>query len=226
MLTNDSQALHKSITAQIAPIDETYKLKLHALIPENKTPKISALACQKRANEFYTGRWCAAMCIYKITNGFNTPQINQDRSPQWPPNIIGSISHSNKTAIAIVGCTDNTLALGVDIQSQIEKKEIFEIKHLILSSIELKRYPDLFRDQLFDIFFSAKETLFKALYPLSLDFFEHKDAEIVSINKSSSTLNIKLLRNLKSSWNRDQIFTIKYSKIANEVVTWLFIENY
>jgi len=210
---------------QIAFIDASYEQKLRQLIPEDKIPKVNIRACQKRKDEFYTGRWCAAICIHKKTNRFDVPQINQDRSPKWPTNLIGSISHSNKIAIAATEYSHNALAIGIDIQAPIAEQELLAIQDLILSPIELKRFPDLIHHQLFDLFFSAKETLFKALYPSCLEFFEHKDAEIISTNKTNSTLDIKLLRNLKTIWKKDQIFTINYGMMSNEVVTWLLIEK-
>jgi len=210
---------------QTAFINACYEQKLRQLIPENRIPKISLRACQKRKDEFYTGRWCAAICIHKKTNVFDVPQINQDRSPKWPPNLIGSISHSNKIAIAVTEYSHKALAIGIDIQAPIPVKELLAIQHLILSPIELKRFPNLIHNQLFDLFFSAKETLFKALYPLCLEFFEHMDAEIISTNRENSTLDIKLLRNLNKIWKKNQIFTINYGTMSNEVITWLLIEK-
>ena len=136
---------------------------------------------------------------------------------------MGSISHSENKAIAIVSGVEECLGLGVDIQDYILPSERDSIVNLILNAQEQFICQEMPSDISFDIFFSAKESLYKALYPRSLDLFEHMDVEIIRVNESNSTLELRLLRNLKAYWLKGQTFTIHYIVASGYVLTWMYI---
>jgi enterobactin synthetase component D len=189
-------------------------------------PVLSDRAVEKRTSEFYAGRWCATQAIYKKNSLYLTPKINDDRSPLWPVNFVGSISHSKDKAIAVVSSSDEYIGLGVDIQDEISIGEQLDISDLILSDDEAMLCRKIKVNMAFEAFFSAKESIYKALYPSCLDMFEHKDVEIVSVNEHSSSFEIRLLRDLKVSWSKGQVFIVQYFIAQTYVLTWLSLDKF
>ena len=214
--------LPKGVAWAATIFPQNHKEKLLSLRVE--LPLLSDRAVEKRRNEFYAGRWCAAQAIYQKQGRYLTPKINADRSPLWPDGIVGSISHSQDKAISVVSSTDKCAGLGIDIQSEISSGERNDISDLILNADETELCRNLTIHKPFDVFFSAKESLYKALYPSCLDFFEHKDVEIVNVNEHNYTLEIRLLRDLKTCWFKGQVFTVRYFTAQTYVLTWAYLD--
>ncbi|CAI3954131.1 4'-phosphopantetheinyl transferase EntD (siderophore biosynthesis) (EntD) (PDB:4QJK) [Commensalibacter communis] len=117
----------------------------------------------KRQAEYLSGRFCCKI-IFDYLNDSNQVLSNHDKSPLWPKGFVGSISHTDKNAIAIM--TRNVLCkLGIDIE-YFDKKKILNYEHLISNyeMLLLKSHNISYKLSLL-ISFSAKESLFKALYP-------------------------------------------------------------
>ena len=186
---------------------------------------LSTAACTKRKNEFYSGRWCASQCLIQKNESNLVVQIGEDRAPIWPVGIIGSISHSDRLAAALLDENTDSLAIGLDIQPVSPQTLAQDLKNIILHPLEIKRFEHQFSAKLFDLIFSAKETLFKALYPSCSIFFDHQDAQVFNIDSTQNTLQISLLRSLGSHWYKNQIFDINFDYISSELVTWLYIKT-
>ena len=68
-----------------------------------QNPPSFGKACLKRKCEFIAGRLCAkqALAEHKV---FEYQLINKaDRSPEWPENMVGSITHTHNFAAAAIG---------------------------------------------------------------------------------------------------------------------------
>lgn len=185
---------------------------------------LSTSACTKRKNEFYSGRWSAIQCLAKKNASNLSIQIGEDRAPIWPMGIIGSISHSDQLAATLLDENTYCLAIGLDIQPISSQTLAQNLKNFILHPLEIKRFGHQFNARLFDLIFSAKETLFKALYPSCSIFFDHQEAEVFKIDPSQNTLQIRLLRSLGSCWHKNQTFVVNFDYISGELITWLYIK--
>jgi len=221
-LSSALNKLPKEIEWAATVFPQNHKEKLLSMKVE--LPLLSDRAVEKRKNEFYAGRWCAAQAIYQKSRCYLTPKINVDRSPLWPVGIVGSISHSKDKAISVVTSSDKYVGLGIDIQDEISIGEQVDISDLILSAGEAKLCRSLTTYKAFEVFFSAKESIYKALYPSCRDLFEHKDVEIVKVNEHDLTLEICLLRDLKTSWFKGQVFTVQYFTSQTYVLTWVCLD--
>jgi enterobactin synthetase component D len=185
---------------------------------------LSSVACTKRKNEFYSGRWCAIQCLIQKNKSNFAIQMGEDRSPIWPEGIIGSISHSNRLAAALLDESAYCLAIGLDIQPTSAQTLAQDLKNIILHPLEITRFEFQYNARLFDLIFSAKESLFKALYPSCCIFFDHQDAEVFKIDSTQNTLKIRLLRPLGNCWYKNQVFDVNFDYISGELVTWLHIK--
>jgi enterobactin synthetase component D len=152
-------------------------------------PRSLASAASKRRREFAAGRQCAYTALRRAGCAIgNWPSIGQDRLPVWPHGWLGSISHTEKGAVAVVGRKDMLTLLGIDIELLQEDQRWEEVRHLIVSDDELTVLGSLAVAKATCLAFSAKESLFKALYPSVRCFKDFTAARIVSFGPASLEL--------------------------------------
>jgi len=94
-------------------------------------------------------------------------------APLWPKGIVGSLAHDSRVAIAAVGRSHDVTALGVDIEPA--EKLPFELALIATPRERLKISSHWYIGPLL---FTAKEAVYKAVYPLDNVFLEHHDVEI------------------------------------------------
>ena len=140
-----------------------------------------ANAVLSRRSEFFAGRACARKAMRDL--GFRPAAIGvrPDRSPIWPPGMIGSISHCKTVCLAAVARqTDEMLSIGLDIEPDGPLPE--DLWNTICTADErklLSELPENRRARRALRIFMAKESAYKAQHPLTQEFFEFEDLEIV-----------------------------------------------
>jgi len=173
---------------------------------------------KKRQAEYLAGRYTSRLGLraLNVTDDFIVKSRN--RAPIWPKNIVGSISHTSTKALAAIGLKGDFQYVGVDIESIITKSDYINILDLILVKTEhkwLTRNKELW----LTIIFSAKESLFKALYPLVNIYFDFVDAEMIDIDVEEGTFTLKLLKSLDDRFRSGAAFKGKYTQLDGSVVT-------
>ena len=156
----------------------------------------------KRQAEFLAGRLCARAALQQLDNLDCVPAIGEDRAPVWPQHISGSITHSNGHAAAIVGHKAQWRGLGMDLENVLSLERAERLAGEILTAAELQRMAMLPREQhalLVTLTFSAKESLFKALYPIVQKRFYFEHAEVLEWS-ASGQLRLRLLTDLSEEW--------------------------
>lgn len=165
-------------------------------------------AIPKRNAEYLIGRLCAKKALADL-NIDDYPLINPDKSPQWPALSCGSISHSKQLAAAIVALKSHWQGLGLDIEYLLTKPRSEKLLSTIVNQQERQLVDDdisLFTT----LAFSIKESLFKALYPLTGKRFYFENAEIINWNKQG-TVTLKLLIDLSEKWQKGTLIKGQYS---------------
>ncbi|MCT8959999.1 4'-phosphopantetheinyl transferase family protein [Pseudomonas veronii] len=156
----------------------------------------------KRQAEFLAGRLCARAALQQLDNLDCVPAIGEDRAPVWPPHISGSITHSSGHAAAIVGHKAQWRGLGMDLENVLSLERAERLAGEILTADELQRMARLPREQhaqLVTLTFSAKESLFKALYPIVQKRFYFEHAEVVEWSEHGQ-VRLRLLTELSGEW--------------------------
>ena len=156
----------------------------------------------KRQAEFLAGRLCARAALQQLNNLDCVPAIGEDRAPVWPPHISGSITHSSGHAAAIVGHKAQWRGLGMDLENVLSLERAERLAGEILTADELQRMARLPREQharLVTLTFSAKESLFKALYPIVQKRFYFEHAEVVEWSEHGQ-MRLRLLTELSGEW--------------------------
>jgi 4'-phosphopantetheinyl transferase EntD len=148
-----------------------------ALHPEEA--RAIAAAAPKRQREFAAGRLCARRALGRLgVSGF--PLLaGPDRAPHWPPGVVGSISHTDRYAIAVVAPRASYRSVGVDAEPDEPLEE--DLWAAICTGRELRwleAQPSPERGRLARLIFSAKESFYKLQFPLTGAMLEFGDVRI------------------------------------------------
>jgi len=147
------------------------------LVPLPAEESIIARAVAKRRKEFITARACARVALGEL--GIDPAPIMRGEKdmPLWPDGVVGSITHTAGYRAAIVAYGMAIRSLGIDA----EPHEPLPDGVLDLTSIEAERDvlatrpAGLHWDRLL---FCAKETTYKAWFPLTRRWLGFEDAHI------------------------------------------------
>lgn len=151
-------------------------------------------AVEKRMREFTTARMCARAALQRL--GFPAGPIpsGERGEPLWPAGVVGSITHCDGYRACAVGRSSEIVTVGIDAEpnaplpdgllEDIARPE--ELPSLRRLGWEL---PNVHWDRLE---FSAKETVYKAWFPLAKRWLGFDDAVIV-FDPAAGTFTARLL---------------------------------
>jgi enterobactin synthetase component D len=181
-------------------------------------PEALSRAVPKRRAEFVAGRLLAH--LGQVHLGV-TPQaigVSKMRAPQWPPGLTGSLTHSsNRAAIWLSRSSD--VSLGIDLEMRLQGNGLRAVRKRVLDVTELAVLgPD---PMAATIAFSAKESLFKALYPRVQRSFGFDAARVVSL--SANRLSLALTADLNPTLRADRRFDIAVERRDGAALTWLCV---
>lgn len=146
-------------------------------------------AIHRRQKEFSAGRAAAREAMRRLGRTTASVPMQDDRSPRWPTDLVGSISHSHATCISIVAAKSHWQSVGVDVEPDQDLPH--ELWGLIGHPNELRQasvLPDAVRGRWMMRIFSAKEAYYKWVYPQTRQMLEFLDVEIVMSPTLESTV--------------------------------------
>jgi enterobactin synthetase component D len=162
----------------------------------------------KRKAEYIAGRYCALKILNSL--GITAYNIfsNEDRSPIWPRNVLGSITHANNYVSVSISNDSNLFGLGRDSEYIFSKVHTKEVGLSIAQNKELNYFKGFSEEEFFTLVYSAKESLFKAIYPATKCFFNFDDMEMTYLDHK--TFKIKPKKLLNKFFKPGQIFIGSY----------------
>jgi enterobactin synthetase component D len=173
----------------------------------------------KRRIEFMAGRICAARSLREMGVIAEFPLPVKDRLPVWPSGVLGSISHCATMAVAMTARRIRYCALGIDVESLIAPDVALEIQQCICCDEELismgKHIPC--QVQSLTLLFSAKEALYKALFPLVRQFKDFHAAELCNFDSGSVVL--RLTHDWNSCWCAGTKIRVRYVWLGLVVIS-------
>jgi enterobactin synthetase component D len=179
----------------------------------------------ERKEDFIRGRLCAHMAsLDRLKVDLTSIGTNEaSRAPIWPQGIVGSITHSKRYASAAVADQKDLLGIGIDIEDTRRLKE--SLSGTIMTPRDLKMFPLLSDQELLALIFSAKESLYKALYPSVNQFFGFDKACVTSIDMDKKIFIIELLEDLSSDFSlkKRYLFEGKFAFFDSHILTVLEI---
>lgn len=159
-------------------------------------------AALKRQHEHRAGRFCAvrALGILGIT-GSTAVARGTNGEPIWPAGVTGSITHGGGLAWAAVAMQEHAVALGIDSERLAERPQIERLSAHVLLPSEMRLGGDILDRQLrFTLVFSAKEALYKCLFPLVRRRFYFPDVEIRSVDAMRGTFGAEIRKTLGAAF--------------------------
>ena len=200
-----------------------YNDSLYQDLGITKPPSLNK-AIDVRKADFLAGR-----CMIKAAQnllGLVDAQIGigENRAPIWPDDRRGSLSHTHGLVASFLTSRQN-VSLGVDVETIATGNSAKAIRQQVLSQDERKMIDaadDWPQNMLATLAFSAKETLFKALYPQVKSFFGF-DAVELKETPGEGTITLRLRRSLSGGYLDGQVFELNYLADPEFVVTWLAV---
>jgi 4'-phosphopantetheinyl transferase EntD len=128
-----------------------------------------AKAVESRRREFVTARRCARDALAKLGYAPVAIGVGPKREPKWPAGLVGSITHTTGFRAAAVAPQSVVASIGIDTEQNgplpdgVEKLVATAAEREMLAALSLAFPATHWRRLLF----SAKESIYKAWYPLT-----------------------------------------------------------
>jgi 4'-phosphopantetheinyl transferase EntD len=143
-----------------------------------------ARAVEGRRREFVTARRCARQALSRL--GFDEVAIRsgRGREPVWPPGVVGSITHCAGYRAAAVAHRSDLAAIGIDAEPHEPLPD--GVAETVATPGELAAFAD------HRLLFSAKESIYKAWYPLCGRWLGFEDVRL-TLDPDARTFTGRLL---------------------------------
>ncbi len=177
-----------------------------------------ANAVVRRQAEHLAGRRAAVAALRAAGAKPCVPGIGAHREPCWPAGFTGSITHTGQQAWATVIATPGSI--GIDVETLMDAPTADELASGIIDARErarLERAPLPFACAL-TLAFSAKESLFKALFPRVRDRFGFDCAHVVALSENRLTLRLVCAL---GPFPPGHCFTLHWQQDAQQILTLL-----
>lgn len=134
----------------------------------------------RRRAEFTTARWCARQALSSLGHGDAPILRGPTREPLWPKGIVGSMTHCEGYRGAAVASGDLVISLGIDAEpDQPVPDGVLGVAALpeerVVVAGLLADDPVVAWDRLL---FSAKESVYKAWFPMTGRWLGFEDAHV------------------------------------------------
>jgi 4'-phosphopantetheinyl transferase EntD len=155
-----------------------------------------------REREFRTGRALAREALARMGVTDHALLPAQTREPQWPAGIVGSISHCEGVCAIAIAESRLFSGLGIDLE-QIGRVDA-AVAQTVCTPDELNEASDARQRSLR---FSAKESVFKAVFPSTRHFLDFQDVALIldcdrfSVKPIKAGLPMRPLESLRGRFN-------------------------
>lgn len=155
------RVLHASIEVTSAEVEE-----LSPLHPEERPTRTWV---EKRAREYRAGRHVAREVLAHLGHPNCPLPRDPDGLPKYPEGVRASLAHTGRErTFAIAAASRELVSLGIDVE---ERQPLSDaVREQIMSEEEFARFPERLRSIATLVTFSAKEALYKAIFPHSRRF--------------------------------------------------------
>ncbi|WP_224419835.1 MULTISPECIES: 4'-phosphopantetheinyl transferase superfamily protein [unclassified Modicisalibacter] len=181
-------------------------------------PAMLERATRRRRAEFVAGRRCARMALLGLTGRPDYPAIGPERAPLWPTGVVGTISHCRDQAIALAGPMEYYRGLGIDLEQPFSATQSEDLGPIVLARGESAPWNAALRPFLVSLSFSAKESLFKALFPLVQRRFDFAAAELIEWDLQGHAV-LRLRISLGGEWQPGLRFPVRHCRFQGLLLT-------
>lgn len=165
-------------------------------------------AVPSRQREFTAGRYCAARAISRFQPSDEPRAIGRGPAgePLWPDGLTGSITHTQALASAAVARLADARSLGIDTETIIPPARAHAVASVVMRPAEAALGGDALGEATrLTLVFSAKEAIFKCLYPVIRRPFYYADVEIRSADLTDGTFAAEIMTTLSAGFERGMV---------------------
>jgi 4'-phosphopantetheinyl transferase EntD len=184
--------IEEILSARVVAVEARHDPTDVRLFPEEEL--ILGEAVEKRRQEFTTGRACARAALERLGSPAVPILAGPRGEPLWPPGIVGSLTHCDGYRACAVAWSSEILTLGIDAEPHAAlpsglladiatPEDLSSLRGLARDS------PAMHWDRLL---FSAKESVYKAWFPLTRRWLGFEEAT-VAIDREKGMFSARLL---------------------------------
>ncbi len=181
-------------------------------------------AAASRQREFVSGRRAAAVALAALEVRGEVG-IGAGGEPHWPAGTVGSITHSATQAWCAAGRTRDVAGLGIDVEPPMPAARAARVRDRIVRRDEMARpgWPSSWDTPLrLTLAFSAKEALYKCLFPQVGRVFDFLDVSVAHVDAGTGQIGLRLRRDLSPDWRRGDLLDGRFD-IAGTLVATAFV---
>lgn len=192
-------------------------------LPELHPSEEAALgtrAIDRRRRHFALGRAAARDALAEL--GLLQIAVGRGAAgePVWPAGVVGAISHSGDVALALAGWQRDYAGLGVDIE-ELSRGPTARAARLICRPSEMEWVDVEAGTERLLMLFSAKEAVFKAVYPIERVWLGFGDAELTWVGERGA-FEARLLKSPGAGYPVGSVLEVNCSVTATQVVSTTF----
>lgn len=195
---------------QVCKLIRSYQLVAPAFLKD---------ALPSRLEEFFSGRVVAEAILRHHFASKAMISSKSQHLPQWPHTYLGSISHNQQQLLVMVSAEYSYV--GVDLKEHISQQTAEQIADLILTRKEqqywlqeVKQYISY--TQYVSLLFSMKESLYKAVYPIAMNYIDFLEVEMIEVNMNQRRAHFQFCTNIQK----------KYALSSDYLVQWLDLNDW
>lgn len=148
-------------------------------------------AAPVRRQEFSAGRLCARRALAELGIRKFELTVREDRAPRWPPQVGGSITHTDGFCAAVVASLEHVRGIGLDAEVVGSVTEDLWPLLFVAAEIEvLRATPRAHRARAAALRYSAKEAFFKCQHGITGQALEFHDLAIEADSWWRGTFNV------------------------------------
>ena len=200
-------------TLDLSALEEVLSgVNLEPLLPKCLVP-----AVRGRQLSFVGGRLCAERCLTQLGDETAVVGYGSGGEPIWPKAFRGSITHTTKHAHAAVMAKPWCSGIGIDSEHVVESGA--DIVAMCCTPFERATwFGDAIDPLRATLLFSAKESFYKAVYPVVRRFVDFDEVEVVAWHDHCASLYLRPRESGDLSWVPDST-CVRFSLTGASPVT-------
>ena len=205
---------------------DAFQQELYDYMEIDKPERFDRMALKRKA-EYLAGRILVKRGLAEWgLSGFQLKN-REDRSPIWPEAISGSITHSKHMAVVALAECSHTYFLGIDCEEWLTEKRAEQVQRMIASEAEMKILTDsgLNSGEALTYLFSAKESLYKAVYKDVKRYFGFDAVRLEQWDKEQQTLTMVLTQTLSERFSEGLAINVRCVPMAHYLLSIVVLEK-
>lgn len=184
--------IERLLPAGVVPVEAFTDVDGEPVFPGEED--LVANAVEGRRREFVTARRCAREALGRLGHRPVPIRPGPGREPRWPAGVAGSITHCKGYRAAAVAPLSAAASVGIDAEPHgalpdgVEESVTIPAERAMLAGLS-RNHPATHWPRLL---FSAKESVYKAWYPLTGRWLGFEEAQL-TIDPEAGTFGARLL---------------------------------